>query len=77
MVSVTCIGVRFSVMFHFMFAHYTFSLVWVAKAVVGGTAGPAMAGPRFWPKIVLAGPLFRPNICFFIFSAELLNCFMR
>ena len=30
-VSVTCIGVRFSVMFHFMFAHYTFSSVWVAE----------------------------------------------
>ena len=30
LVSVTCIGVRFSVMFHFMFAHYTFSSVWVA-----------------------------------------------
>ena len=28
------------------------------KAVVGGTAGPAMAGPLFWPKMVLAGPLF-------------------
>ena len=28
------------------------------KAVVGGTAGPAMAGPLFWPKIVLAGPFF-------------------
>ena len=24
-------GVRFSVMFHFMFAHYTFSSVWVAE----------------------------------------------
>ena len=33
MVSVTCIGVGFSVMFHFhfMFAHYTFSSVWVAE----------------------------------------------
>ena len=30
MVSVTCIGVRFSVMFHFMFARCTFSSVWVA-----------------------------------------------
>ena len=26
------------------------------KAVVGGTAGPAMAGPLFWPKMVLATP---------------------
>ena len=26
MVSVSCFGVRVSVMFHFMFVHYTFSL---------------------------------------------------
>ena len=31
LVSVTCIGVRFSVMSHFMFAHYTFSSAWVAE----------------------------------------------
>ena len=31
MVSVSCIGVRVSVMFHFMFVHYTFSSVWVAE----------------------------------------------
>ena len=31
MVSVSCFGVRFSVMFHFMFVHYTFSSVWVAE----------------------------------------------
>ena len=31
MVSVSCFGVRVSVMFHFMFAHYTFSSVWVAE----------------------------------------------
>ena len=30
MVSVSCFGVRFSVMFHFMFVPYTFSSVWVA-----------------------------------------------
>ena len=29
-VSVSCFGVRVSVMFHFMFVHYTFSSVWVA-----------------------------------------------
>ena len=29
MVSVSCFGVRVSVMFHFMFVHYTFSSVWV------------------------------------------------
>ena len=36
----------------------------VFKAVVGG---PAMTGPLFWPKMVFAGPLFRPIIYFFIF----------
>ena len=30
MVSVSCFGVRVSVMFYFMFVLYTFSLVWVA-----------------------------------------------
>ena len=31
MVSVSCFGVRVSVMFHFMFAHYTLSSFWVAE----------------------------------------------
>ena len=31
MVSVSCFGVRVSVMFHFMYVHYTFSSVWVAE----------------------------------------------
>ena len=31
MVSVSCFGVRVSLMFHFMFVHYTFSSVWVAE----------------------------------------------
>ena len=31
MVYVSCFGVRVSVMFHFMFVHYTFSSVWVAE----------------------------------------------
>ena len=31
MVSVSCFGVRVSVMFHFMFVHYTFSSVWVVE----------------------------------------------
>ena len=31
MVSVSFFGVRVSVMFHFMFVHYTFSSVWVAE----------------------------------------------
>ena len=30
-VSVSCFGVRVSVMFHFMFVHNTFSSVWVAE----------------------------------------------
>ena len=30
-VSVSCFSVRVSVMFHFMFVHYTFSSVWVAE----------------------------------------------
>ena len=39
-----------------------FSLV--TKAVVGGPAGPAMAGPLFLPEMVLAGPHFWPNTFF-------------
>ena len=31
MVSVACFGVRVSVMFHFIYVHYTFSSVWVAE----------------------------------------------
>ena len=31
MVSVSCFGVRVSMMFHFMFVHYTFSSVLVAE----------------------------------------------
>ena len=31
MVSVSCFGVRVSVMFHFIFVYYTFSSVWVAE----------------------------------------------
>ena len=30
-VSVSCFGVRFSVMVHCMLVHYTFSSVWVAE----------------------------------------------
>ena len=30
-VSVSCFGVRVSLMLHFMFVHYTFSSVWVAE----------------------------------------------
>ena len=31
MVSVSCFGVRVSVMSHFMFVHYIFSSVWIAE----------------------------------------------
>ena len=33
MVSVSCFGLRVSVMFHFMFVHYTFSSVWVDECM--------------------------------------------
>ena len=39
MVSVSCFGVRFSVMFHFMFVHYTFSSVEVETALTAETVG--------------------------------------
>ena len=41
MVSVRCFGVRVSVMFHFMFVHYTFSSVWVAEWPPFGKKLPA------------------------------------
>ena len=44
------------------------------KAVVGGTAGPAMAGPLFWPKIVLAGPFLGPIMIFFFLPGHFLGC---
>ena len=36
-----CFGVRFSVMFRFMFVHYTFSSVWVAEWPPFGKKLPA------------------------------------
>ena len=41
MVSVSCFGVTVSVMFHFMFVHYTFSSVWVAEWPPFGKKLPA------------------------------------
>ena len=41
MVSVSCFGVRVSVMFHVMFVHYTFSSVWVAEWPPFGKKLPA------------------------------------
>ena len=40
-VSVSCFDVRVSVMFHFMFVHYTFSSVWVAEWPPFGKLLPA------------------------------------
>ena len=40
-VSVSCFGVRFSVIFHLMFVHYTFSSVWVAEWPPFGKKLPA------------------------------------
>ena len=44
--------------------HHVIRFLFPCKAVVGGTAGPAMAGPLFWPKMVLAGPFFWPFMIF-------------
>ena len=41
MVYEICFGVRVSVMFHFMFVHYTFSSVWVAECPPFGKQLPA------------------------------------
>ena len=47
------------------------------KAVVGGPASPAMAGPLFLPEMVLAWPHFWPNMffCKAVFSRFLLDFF--
>ena len=34
------------------FLNFKVVQVWVSKAVVGGAAGPAMAGPLFLPEMV-------------------------
>ena len=41
MVSVSCFGVKVSVMFHFLFVHYTYSSVWVAEWLPFGKELPA------------------------------------
>ena len=40
MVSVRCFGVRVSVMFHFMFVHYTFSSVGLLSGYLLGNSCP-------------------------------------
>ena len=42
MVSVSCFGVRVSVMFHFMCFHYTFISVWVAEWPPFGEKWPTL-----------------------------------
>ena len=37
MVSVACVGVRISVMFHLMLVSYTFSSVWVVGHLLGNS----------------------------------------
>ena len=39
-VSVSCFGVRVSVMFHFMFVHYTFISVWLLSGHLLGNSCP-------------------------------------
>ena len=43
MVSVSCFGVRVSVMFHFMFVHLTISSVWVAEWPTLGIAARSVS----------------------------------
>ena len=40
MVSVSCFGVRVSVMFHFMFVHYTFSMFGLLSGHLLGNSCP-------------------------------------
>ena len=47
MVSVSCFGVRVSVVFHFIVVHYTFSSVWVAE-------WPPFGGGGAWLPVRLA-----------------------
>ena len=44
MVSVSCFGVRVSVMVHFVFVHYTFSSVWVAEWLFFSSPEPKAHG---------------------------------
>ena len=46
MVSVNCFGARVSVMFHFMFVHYTFCSIWVAEWPHFGKKLPARLAIR-------------------------------
>ena len=66
MVSVSCFGVRVSVMFHFMFVHYTctFSSVWVAECpplpawlVIRSRCILSICNINFFPVLVLRAGL--------------------
>ena len=47
--------------------------LYIYKAAVSGLAGPASAGPLFWPSMLLAVPLFFFNFSLFC-CAYLWNC---
>ena len=53
MVYVTCIGVRVSVMFHFMFIHFTFSSVGLLSGHLLGNS--CLLG---WPFVLIVSCLF-------------------
>ena len=54
MVSVICFGVRVSVMFHFMFVHYTFSSVWeIAARSVSSHCILSICNIYLFPPLVL------------------------
>ena len=60
MVSVSCFGVRVSVVFRFMFVHYTFGSVWVwvADRLLGGGC------PLDWWFVLIVFCLFVVFVCF-------------
>ena len=65
MVSVSCFGVRVSVMFHFMFVHYTFSSVWVAEWPPFGKELPA--------RLAICSHFFLSNCNIYLFLALVLR----
>ena len=80
MVSVSCFGVRVSVMFHFVFVHYTFSSVWVAEWPPFGKWLPArlavcsrcilsICGVYLFPVLFFGG-----RICLLVFPVPV-HCF--
>ena len=80
MVSVSCLVVRFSVMFHFMFVHYTFSSVWVAEWPPFGEIPARSVSKLFSLRFVCLWYLFisrfgfKGRICLLIAPVPV-NCF--